>query len=430
MLTAAAEVGRTFRSLTGSASPMVVVELPVSVDAVVILLAATLSEFSVCFLDPASPLQRRAAVHEALAPDLLVDSKGRHVLARARDSGRRDDECGYVAMSSGSTGGPPKGVLSTWSALAAFAPDGAAALELDADAAWAETSHPAFDMAMTNLVLALASGSAIHVSSALSDRLRPLRFLDRVGATHVRLGARFIDLACSEKRPAPHTMRVWGSGGDRLLAGQARGVFALGVPTVINTYGTSETAGFTSAFRLAATDTVPTLHDTVTIGGGRVGAWSADVVRDGDRDVLSIHGKHLPSGYLFGAGQDDYPRWLPGGSVLTGDTGARVGGDLYCLGRSGRRVKRHGLFVDLDQVDASIRGAGDWMSFTVLREDGCLVSLVETTQAGIEQLRGVLPSVLRPDVLPDLLQPLPVLPRLENGKVDQAAAAMLADVTR
>ena len=48
----------------------------------------------------------------------------------------------------------PKGVLSPWSTIAAFAPFGADAFELDRDSAWAEISHLSYDMAMTNLLVA------------------------------------------------------------------------------------------------------------------------------------------------------------------------------------------------------------------------------------------------------------------------------------
>ena len=126
-------------------------------------------------------------------------------------------------------------------------PDGSP-LELDEGAAWAEVSHLSYDLAMTNLLIALATGCSIHVSSSLGDRLRPLGFTEKVGATHLRVAPRFIDLAANE-RPgaAARSLRVWGSGGDRLSAAAARQVFDLGVPTVVNTYGTSETVGFASA---------------------------------------------------------------------------------------------------------------------------------------------------------------------------------------
>ena len=232
-------------------------------------------------------------------------------------------------MSSGSTGGGPKGVLSTWVCLGAFVPHGADALQLDATAHWAEPSHPSYDLAMTNLVLALASGASVHVSGSLGDRLRPLAFVTRVGATHVRLAPRYIDLAANEKKVAEAPdLRVWGSGGDRLSALHAARILELGIPTLVNTYGTSETAGFASAAVFTPSDDPMSVHGTVSIGVGELGPWRTELVTESMADepalMLAISSPYLRNGYLFGGSREGYPTvgrrprrhrrpWGPGG---------------------------------------------------------------------------------------------------------------------
>lgn len=422
LVAAAREIAASVKRESGRERPVVAVCLPLSVDAIAHLLAAILGDHSVCFLDPSAPAERREAILDALAPHALVDETG----VRRRAGGRTDDVAGdgagYLAMSSGSTGGAPKAVLSTWSALAAFAGPGAESLELDATACWGEISHPAYDMAMTNLLLALASGSAVRVSGSLGDRLRPLRFAARASATHVRLAPRFADLAAAEQRP-DHALRVWGSGGDRFQNAHLGQLFAAGIPLVVNTYGTSETTGFASTARLTATDEVAGLHGSVPIGRGVVGDWRTDLTDD-DASMLRIRSPHLPRGYLFGE-PGEYPRWESQDAVLTGDVGARVGDDLYCLGRTGRRVKRNGSFVDLDAIDAVLREAKDLVSFTVLTRSGELISIVEHPEAQLGGVRRDLPRLLRPEVLPDELVPVRQLPRLGNGKIDHVAALAL-----
>ncbi|WP_298944432.1 AMP-binding protein [uncultured Microbacterium sp.] len=407
-------------------SPLVAVSLPLSNRSVVHLLAAILGDYSICFLDPTTPMGRRGGILAALQPDIVVGADdAREASVRHLDS-LQVAAAGYVAMSSGSTGGGPKGVLSTWTAIAAFVAAGADALELDHEGRWAEVSNPAYDMAITNLLIALASGAEIHVSSALGDQLRPLRFIDRVAATHVRLAPRFIELGVAERRAHAGTaLRVWGSGGDRLPIGHVNQVFGFGVPAVVNTYGTSETIGFASTARFAASDDVPSERGTVPIGRGSVGLWATDTVDiDGIR-MLTIASPHLPRGYFFGE-TDDYPRWQSDGSVLTGDVGERVNGSLYCWGRAGRRVKRSGSFVDLDEIDEALRDGRTIPTFTVMTLAGQLVSLVEGPGGEISGLRRDAASVLRPEVLPDLVA-VPRLPRLANGKVDQGAASALAE---
>jgi acyl-coenzyme A synthetase/AMP-(fatty) acid ligase len=418
---------------------MLAVTLPLSTDALVLLVAAILDDFSVCFLDPAGPTGRREATLAALRPDVLVDAAGMRAGTGIRAGAGRPTTTtatapteeslrpGYVAMSSGSTGGLPKAVLTAWESVAAFAPHGSEALQLTGQAVWAEMSHLSYDMAMTNLLVALASGATLKVSSSLGDRLRPMRFAARVGATHVRLAPRFVDLAVAEKHEASAgDLRVWASGGDRLLDSHVGQLFELGVPTVINTYGTSETCGFASSAVLHRGGVVPAVRGNVTVGSGVVGPWSAGLVSEGERPMLAIRSAFGSAGYLFGSAGDGYPRWA-GDSVLTGDAGAVEDGLLYCLGRAGRRVKRNASFVDLDEVDATLRAHGGVAAYTVLTEAGQLLSLVEAPAEHVSQLHRTLPSLLRPDVLPERLVAVRALPRLGNGKVDQVAASSLAE---
>lgn len=431
------EVAAGTRRLAGRRDPVVAVLLPASVDAVVHVLAAVLGGHTVCLLDPAAVAttgggggaDRTGAVLSALGPDVLVDGAGMRPAARSAPPAAP----GYVAMSSGSTGGAPKGVLTAWDRLADFAPHGAASLRLGPGAAWTEPSHPAYDLAMTNWVLALAAGASLHVSGALGDRLRPLGFAARVGGTHVRLAPRFSDLAAAEAaRGTPATLRVWGSGGDRLTPAQAERVLGLGVPVLVNTYGTSETGGFASAAAFESPDDVTALHGSVTVGDGRVGPWSLEVsgeeVDGRDVDVLAVRPGAVSGGggYLFGGERLDYPRW-EGGRVVTGDLGARVGDRLFCFGRSGRLVKRSASFVNLDDVDLLLAERRGLDTFTVSTQDGSLVTLVEAAPQRLAGVREGLGELLAPDVLPDALVPVARLPRLGNGKTDQQGALRIAE---
>ncbi|WP_406031014.1 AMP-binding protein [Nocardioides sp. NBC_00163] len=423
---AAEELRLALVAAAGVPRPLVAVSLPLSTDAVVALVAAILGDLSVCFVDPSAAEDHRRSLLQALHPDVVLDRSG--IRAVASSTSRSGVEAGYVAMSSGSTGGGPKGVLSSWAGIDAFVPHGAAALDLDASSVWAEVSHLSYDLAMTNLLVALAAGSSLHLSGSLGDRLRPLGFCARVDATHLRLAPRFIDLAANERGPAsPRTLRVWGSGGDRLSAADAQRVFDLGVSTVVNTYGTSETIGFASAARFDAGEDLPTVHGALGIGRGAVGAWRTSLLPDGAAaDMLTIESPHLPGGYLFGSPNGEFPRWEGSERVLTGDLGARRGEELFCLGRAGRRVKRSASFVDLDALDAEVKQVFGLATFTAATPEGDLVSLVEGPGADLGDLRRRLPTVLRPDSVPDLLVPVAQLPRLGNGKIDQAAAQLLA----
>jgi acyl-CoA synthetase (AMP-forming)/AMP-acid ligase II len=431
----AGDVARQIGRTSPRERPLVAVVLPSSSATVTHLLAAVLGDHTVCFLDPgAGP--RTGAVLDALDPDVVVDAGG--VRPRPADPARPDPAAGgYVAMSSGTTGAGAKGVLTSWACLADFLPHGAEALHLDPTARWAEPTHPSYDLALTNWLLALAAGASLHVSGSLADRVRPLAFLARREATHVRLAPGYIDLAAAEAgRGTPCDVRVWGSGGDRLGPGQARTVLGLGRTTLVNTYGTSETAGFASAAAYASADDVRARDGSVSVGRGRVGPWRVDLVRgridtgheDGTAadDVLAIHSPHVGDGYLFGGHGQDYPRWEPG-HVVTGDRGVVEDGEVYCLGRVGRLVKRSAGFVNLDDVDTAIRDVRGIVTYTVATRGGSLVTLVEGDGHPLAAVREDLATRVAPGVLPDRLVPVRSLPRLGNGKTDQAGAVRLAE---
>lgn len=422
-------IAEATRRSAGRPNPIVVVATPSSTDAVLQVVAAVLGGYTLCILDPTGPDERLDAVVAALDPDVVVSTDGITTRQALREVPHPP---GYVAMSSGSTGGAPKGVLSTWDCLADFAPHGAAALQLDRASRWAEPAHPGFDLAMTNWLMALASGASLHVTGAFADRLRPLGFAARVGATHVRLAPRFVDLAVGEYgRGTRAPIQVWGSGGDRLSRGHAQRILGLGIPTLVNTYGNSETAGFASAATLTGACEIPVRHGTVTVGAGQVGPWRVELDRESvdaePSEVLAVSSPYVGKGYLFGGGDQAFPRWEPG-RVVTGDLGARSGNELFCLGRAGRLVKRSATFVNLDDVDLVLREDPGLDTYTVATRGGELVTLVSGTDAILlGPLREALAAKVSPDMLPDVLVPVPAIPRLGNGKADQAGAVRLAE---
>lgn len=427
----AEEIAREVSRCSDRRTPVVAVLLPSSVEAVTHLLAAIVGDHTVCFLDPSDD-QRAEAVVGAVDPDVVVDATG----VRAPRHGRRHradrtGDAGYVAMSSGTTGAGPKGVLTTWECVADFVPHGLAALQMDATSCWAEPNHPSYDLALTNWLLAIGAGATLHVSGALPDRLRPLRFAAARGATHVRLAPRYIDLAAAEAgRGIRSEIQVWGSGGDRLTEAHAHQVFALGVTALVNTFGTSETAGFASAATYGSADRVTALDGVVSVGRGRLGPWRLELVPEGppgaQRDVISVGSPHVGDGYLFGGHGQDYPRWEPG-RVVTGDLGVVEDGDIFCFGRLGRLVKRSGSFVNLDDVDVLLRDRRGLASYTVATREGSLVTLVEGSGNALAGVRDDLATWVAPAVLPDAIVPVSSLPRLGNGKADQAGALLLAE---
>ncbi|WP_169787664.1 AMP-binding protein [Luteipulveratus mongoliensis] len=416
----ASDLVTEIRAASSVVRPTVAVRLPLGSRAALCLTTAILHDLTVVFLDPAWPDERTKAVLTAVRPHVVIDQEG--VRAGDSDGAATELVSGYLAMTSGSTGAAPKGVLAPWASVSRFVAAGAAELELDAAAVWAEPTPLSYDMAITNVLLALASGAQLQLGST-ADGLRPLRFATRVGATHVRLAPRSVELAVAERRSAPPSLRVWGSGGDRLRTSHVRAVHELGIPAVVNTYGTSETIGFASAARLLTGADVPEHEGVVTVGDGRVGDWSVQLDSD---QLLAIHSEWAPGGYRFGGQDGDgYPRWSSTGGVVTGDIGVHDGTNFFCLGRSGRRVKRHGIFIDLDYVDDLLERAHGVASFTFQDPSGRLLTIAEIDADRVTNVRKALAEVVTSEQLPESLIPVARVPRLANGKVDQRQAREL-----
>jgi acyl-CoA synthetase (AMP-forming)/AMP-acid ligase II len=200
-----------------------------------------------------------------------------------------------------------------------------------------------------------------------------------------------------------------------------------GAPVVVNTYGTSETMGFASAARLPSGADVAEHRGVVTVGSGMVGDWSVRLAGHERDSMLVLSSPALPAGYLFGGVADGgYPQWLSSHSVLTGDLGAVESGEYFCLGRTGRSVKRNGLFVDLDEVDRVIDEHLGVATHTVLTRGGELLALVETP-ADVDELGQQLAGLLTPERRPERLLVVDQIPRMANGKVDLARAVAVVD---
>ena len=98
------------------------------------------------------------------------------------------------------TGAGAKGVLTSWACLADFLPHGAEALDLDATSRWAEPTHPSYDLALTNWLLALGAGASLHVSGSLAERAGLRAELELVDADVflVELKAAAVDVVVEE----------------------------------------------------------------------------------------------------------------------------------------------------------------------------------------------------------------------------------------
>ena len=103
----------------------------------------------------------------------------------------------------------------------------------------------------------------------------------------------------------------------------------------------------------------------------------------------------------------------------------RDDGQLLFLGRLDRQVKIRGNRVELEEVEAALRGVSAIQDAAVVARGGAQLVAYVVYRPGAAlpaaQLRRALADRLPDPMVPDLFLPLPGLPRMPNGKVDRGA---------
>ncbi len=142
--------------------------------------------------------------------------------------------------------------------------------------------------------------------------------------------------------------------------------------------------------------------------------------------VISINGDSLFRGY--------YPQWRAPGEFVTEDGGYRDrNGHLYITGRRDTVIISGGEKVDPAAVEEVLRGSGELPQVVVLgvpdAEWGQVVIAVypETPAPKLKKVAEVMNRLLSPAKRPKLFVPLPRWPVNEQGKVNRAEVAHLAE---
>ncbi|MFD7907005.1 amino acid adenylation domain-containing protein [Kitasatospora sp. NPDC059747] len=431
--------------------------LPRGVDSVVALLACLRHGAVYAPLSSEDPAARLGLLLERLAPALVLATRQSALALPAEgvtpalldgpafpkaEPAAVLDGIAYVIHTSGSTG-VPKPVLVGREALAGYVGAIAARYELTAADRVLLFARPSFDVALEEVLPALAAGAALVVPQReVPTGPELVAVLAARGVTVANLPTSYL-LAVREDlhealRDGRWTPRLLVLGGERLPARALAGLTE--ATTVLNAYGVTEAT---------VTSTVHQVGPADLDGGGEVplGAELPGVrmhvldaalrpLAPGCVGELAVGGPMLAEGYL------DLPeptaerfRDLPGlGRVYrTGDRGYRdLTGRLRFLGRTDNQVKLRGHRIELEEIEAAASAE--------LGGRSCAVVLHTDPEAG-PRLVGFLEGAERPDQtalhaalaqrLPGGLVPatwtaLPAMPTLPGGKPDRAALTRLA----
>lgn len=439
---------------------IVAVALPRSPEMVVGVLGVLKCGAAYLPIDPDYPSERLAFMLEDAQPALILtssavasqlpDSTGHLILdhpetlqrlARAMVTSPKDSERtqplkpqhpAYVIYTSGSSG-KPKGAVVTHSGIPSLVAAQNECFLLTSKSRILQFVSLSFDVAFSELCMALLSGAALVLAPA--EQLLPGASLTTLasvhGITHVNVPPAILAMLPINTFPAGATIIV---GGETCSAELVKR-WSVG-RRMINGYGPTEAT-------VSATLTGPLSHATEQGIGKPI--WNThlyvldenlQIVPAGMAGELYVAGAGLARGYLHRLGLTAGrfvadPFGAPGTRMYrTGDLARwRAGGLLDFLGRTDEQVKIRGFRVELGEIEAALSRHSDVSQATVIvREDRpgekCLVGYVVFMAGRIADpgsLRRYLAQSLPDYLVPAALVVLETMPLTSNGKPDRKA---------
>lgn len=430
--------------------------LPRGLDSVVALLACLRTGAVYAPLSPQDPAARLGTLLERLRPALVLATR-QSALALPADAavpalldgpvfppaGPSGELPGgaYVIHTSGSTG-TPKPVLVGRAALAGYVGPVGQRYGLTYRDRVLLFARPSFDVALEEVLPALAVGACLVVPQReVPTGAELVAVLASRQVTVVNLPTSYFLAVREELREALRDGR-WSPrlivlGGERLPAEALRGLLSDTDAAVLNAYGLTEATVTSTVHTVSRADLADDAEIPlgVELPGVRVHVLDEGLqpLPDGSVGELAVSGGSLADGYL-GAEEATAARFpkaaaLGGERVyLTGDRGYRdLDGRLWFLGRRDNQVKLRGYRIELEEIEAAASAE--------LGGRSCAVVLDHSLAAG-PRLVGFLEGSESPDRatlhaalgrrLPGALVPaawvaLETLPTLPGGKPDRAA---------
>ncbi|MFF4097797.1 amino acid adenylation domain-containing protein, partial [Streptomyces sp. NPDC001834] len=278
----------------------------------------------------------------------------------------------YVIYTSGSTG-TPKGVLVTHSGIVDMATSHQDLLGLDESARLIQFVSISFDVALSDICLALLSGAALVIPQAArlaGEELR--RAIDTSSITHATLPAAVLE---SLPREPLSTLRSVIVGGDSLAADTAD--FWSAQIALVNAYGPTEATVAATLGQVAAGAGVSSIGVPIRNTSVFVLDEGLAPVPVGVAGELYLAGAGLARGYL-GRASLTAERFVacpfgPAGSRMyrTGDLVRWTArGELEFVGRTDHQVKIRGFRIELGEIESVLNSHENVArSVTLVRED-------------------------------------------------------------
>ncbi len=355
------------------------------------------------------------------------------------------EDLSYVIYTSGSTG-LPKGVALKHKALSnltAYCNDYVEYLAKPTYTAIVSITTISFDIFIFETLISLQKGLKLVIANEneqttpkLLNKLVVKHNIQAIQATPSRMQI-FLDNI--NDFPAFSNLKYITLAGEQLPLSLVNKIHSLGMATIYNGYGPSETTVFSSLTKMN--------DELITIGKplpntqiyildrnlkpvpiGAVGEIyiSGDGVGKGyiNNEVLTnksfIANPFIPDAVMYKSG--DMGRYTPTGDIL-------------CLGRLDNQVKIRGLRIELGEIEALISKYPDIGKVIVIKQTinnrDCLSAYyVSSRSISINDLRKYLEKHLPKYMVPSYFVALDEMPYTPNGKIDRKALPLPSDVLK
>ncbi|MEV0281340.1 non-ribosomal peptide synthase/polyketide synthase [Streptomyces sp. NPDC050610] len=433
----------------------VAVSLPRSADLVVSLLAVVKAGGAYLPVDPEYPADRIAYMLDDAAPALILTDTARaaryggadvplllvdHTDTSGYDAADPTDadrtaplkrtHPAYTIYTSGSTG-RPKGVVVTHTGLASLAAGQLDGFAVQPGSRVLLFASPSFDAAVSELCIALLSGSCLVLADA--DRLLPgaplTALLAEQRITHATLPPSALAQLADDALPARMTLTVAGEAcPPHLVERFSRG------RRMINAYGPTESTVCASMSGPLAGSVVPPMGRPIVNTRLYVLDSALRPAAPGVPGELYIAGDGLARGYhrrpALSAQRFVADPYGPAGARMyrTGDLAVRrPDGDLEFAGRADSQVKVRGFRVETGEVEAALAGhPAVARAAVIVREDRpgdkrLVAYAVTSGDAEAGELRRHVADTLPDYMVPSAVVVLDALPLTPNGKLDRKA---------
>jgi amino acid adenylation domain-containing protein len=445
---------------------LVALQLGVSLDLVVGVLAALKIEAPFIPIDPFLPVARRMALLSQFEPCVVVNAAAEAASAtvpctqclaiepsaragdRRWESRRGDpDVLAYAMFTSGSTG-VPKRVAIPSRALNSQIDWFVRTFELGADDRVLVRTLPSFDAFIWEVIAPVCAGATAVLTDGatpfdLDALLRSLRLgeVSRFQVTPDLLG-RLV-----REAPAGVSPRTIFCGGEVLEARLGQSARALFGADVVNLYGPCETCvqvtswcGDPGAFR----GPVPVGRAMANVGLAIVDE-SGQICPFGVGGELTISGAALARGYLSDPRAtaesfvpDAFGTALGGRAYRSGDLAEQIeDGEILVRGRLDSQTKIRGARVELAEVRGELMGVPGVRDCAVVVSGSSEKSLVAILEADTASPAGMEARIIEhastrlpPWMVPSRVLLTTALPRLPSGKIDsQSLKSLVSGLT-